>query len=71
MFATRSTSKELKDRAKAFLKAMKEGDFDKIWQKQITQEAANFLAATLFAVNIFKEGDIEKILQSVQTIWGY
>ena len=62
--APESIAEELKQTAKEFLSNMESGEYDAVWHRMITSEAARLLSTALFPIDIYKKGKIDELLDS-------
>jgi serine/threonine protein kinase len=53
---------QLKDQVRAFLQALKNGDYDAVWHERITPEAASLLSATVWPSYAHRANKIDALL---------
>lgn len=61
MIATEQLLNQFKDIAKEFLYAMRDGEYDRIWNYLITVEAAHLLATMSFPILVYNRGQIDQL----------
>ena len=59
-----SIAEKLKQTAREYLSKMQCGEYDDVWHRMITSEAAKLLSTALFPINIYKKGKIDDLLDS-------
>lgn len=62
MIVTEHLLNHFKDITKEFLYAMRDGDYDRVWNHLITIEAANLLATMAFPLLAYDRGQIDQLL---------
>jgi hypothetical protein len=62
MIAAQPLTEKLKRIARVFLKRMREGDYESVWYKLITPEAARLLSVASFPIQMYKENKLDELL---------
>src|ERR687886_3106738 len=59
-------SKELKQLAEAFLTAMRDGDYERVWHYLITLEAAHLLSTAMWPLYAYETNEVEKLFDPIR-----